>query len=91
MRSKAGDYAVVTNSEASPLPGDPSERMFVPVDRFSELEAMRRSMAMLLPGQAALDREEAMRLLRELQEVESRFRSLRDGLRRLLDDEDKRL
>lgn len=44
-------------------------------------------MAMLLPGQAALDREQAMRLLRELQDVEGRVRVLRDGLRKLLDEE----
>jgi hypothetical protein len=61
--------------------------MFVAVDRSSELEALRRSMAMLLPGQAALDREQAMRLLRELQDVEGRVRVLRDGLRKLLDEE----
>jgi hypothetical protein len=61
--------------------------MFVSVDRSSELEAMRRSIAMLVPGQAALDREEAMRLLREIQEVGGRLRSLQDGLRKLLDDD----
>ena len=46
------------------------ERMFVPVDRLSELESMRRSIAMLNPRASALDREEAMALLRELQDVE---------------------
>jgi len=40
--------------------------MFASVDRLSELEKMRRSIAMLNPRAAALDREEAMALLREL-------------------------
>jgi len=57
------------------------------VDRLSELESMRRSIAMLNPRASALDREEAMALLRELQDVERRLVALRDGLRRLLDDE----
>ncbi len=48
---------------------------------------MRRSIAMLNPRASALDREEAMALLRELQEVEQRLRTLRNGLRKLLDDE----
>jgi len=60
--------------------------MFPSVDRLSELENMRRSIAMLNPRAAALDREEAMALLRELQEVEGRLRTLQDGLRKLLDD-----
>ena len=59
--------------------------MFPLVDRLSELENMRRSIAMLNPRAAALDREEAMALLRELQEVEWRLRALQDGLRELLD------
>jgi len=42
---------------------------------------------MLNPRASALDREEAMALLRELQDVERRLVALRDGLRRLLDDE----
>jgi len=57
------------------------------MDRLSELESMRRSIAMLNPRASALDREEAMALLRELQEVEQRLRTLRNGLRKLLDDE----
>jgi len=57
------------------------------VDRLSELESMRRSIAMLNPRASALDREEAMALLRELQEVQRRLRTLRDGMRTLLDNE----
>jgi hypothetical protein len=56
------------------------------MDRLSELESMRRSIAMLNPRAAALDREEAMTLFRELQDVERRLRTLRDGLWFLLDD-----
>ena len=58
-----------------------------PADRLSELESMRRSIAMLNPGASALDREEAMALLRELQDVEGRLRDLRNGPPKLLDDE----
>lgn len=38
------------------------------MDRLYELENLRRSLAMLPPGTKVLDREEAMRLLAELQE-----------------------
>jgi len=61
--------------------------MFPFVDRSSELESMRRSIAMLNPRAHALDREEAMALLTELQEVERRLWALRQGLRRLLNEE----
>jgi hypothetical protein len=57
------------------------------VDRYSELEDLRRSLAMLLPGSAALDREEAMALIAELQGVEERLRRLRDGVARVLREE----
>jgi len=57
------------------------------MDRLSELESMRRSIAMLNPRAAALDREEAIAVIAELQDVERRLGTLRDGLRRLLDDE----
>jgi hypothetical protein len=46
------------------------------VDRLSERESMRRSFAMLNPRAAALDREEAMALLRELQDVAHRLKAL---------------
>jgi hypothetical protein len=60
--------------------------MFGAVDRYHELEDLRRSLAMLRPGSAALDREAAMRLLNELQELEERLRRLRDGIERVLAD-----
>ena len=61
--------------------------MFVDVmERRYELETLRRSLAMLRPGAPALDREEAIRLVRELQELERQLRSLRHGLQQLLAD-----
>jgi hypothetical protein len=58
--------------------------MFAPVDRYSELEDLRRSLAMLPPGAAALDREAAMALLGELQALEDRLRRLRGGIEQAL-------
>jgi vacuolar-type H+-ATPase subunit D/Vma8 len=54
------------------------------VERQYELETLRRSLAMLRPGAPALDREEAIGLVRELQELERQLRTLRQGLERLL-------
>ncbi len=54
------------------------------MERRYELESLRRSLAMLRPGAPALDREEAMRLVRELQDLEQQLRVLREGLQRLL-------
>jgi len=56
------------------------------MDRQFELENLRRSVAMLRVGAPALDREAAMKLVRELQALESQIRRLRDGMQRLLDD-----
>jgi vacuolar-type H+-ATPase subunit D/Vma8 len=50
------------------------------MDRLHELERMRRSIAMLQPGSRALDREEAMRLIAELQDLERRMKALRQAL-----------
>jgi hypothetical protein len=61
--------------------------MFAPVDRYSELEDLRRSLAMLPPGTAALDREGAMALLGELQALEDRLRRLRSGIEQALADD----
>jgi hypothetical protein len=62
--------------------------MFVVVmERRYEIESLRRSLAMLRPGAPALDREEAMRLVRELQDLERQLRSLREGLQALLSAE----
>ncbi len=56
------------------------------MERRYELETLRRSLAMLRPGAPALDREEAMRLVRELQDLERQLRKLRRGLEELLSD-----
>jgi hypothetical protein len=59
--------------------------MFVEMmERRYELESLRRSLAMLRPGAPALDREDAMRLVRELQDFERQLRALREGLQALL-------
>jgi hypothetical protein len=50
-----------------------------------ELEIIRRSIVMLSPGAAALNREQAVELLEELQQVQRRLEDLRDGLRALVD------
>jgi hypothetical protein len=54
------------------------------MERRYELETLRRSLAMLRPGAPALDREQAMGLVRELQELECQLRTLREGLEHLL-------
>jgi hypothetical protein len=52
----------------------------------SEIMSLRRSLAMLPPQAAAgLSREEAMRLLTELQEMQKRIGTLHDGLLALND------
>jgi vacuolar-type H+-ATPase subunit D/Vma8 len=56
------------------------------MERRYELDSLRRSLAMLRPGAPALDREEAIGLVRELQDLEHQLRSLREGLQRLLAD-----
>ena len=70
---------------SGPCRGLVGERMFVGVmERRYELESLRRSLAMLRPGAPALDREDAMRLVRELQDLERQLRTLREGLQALL-------
>jgi hypothetical protein len=54
------------------------------MERRYEIESLRRSLAMLRPGAPALDREEAIRLVRELQDLERQLRGLREGLQALL-------
>ena len=56
------------------------------MDRLWELETLRRSLAMLPPLSPGLKREEAMRLIAELEDAERRLRGLRDGLAKLLED-----
>lgn len=56
------------------------------VDRRHRIENLRRSVAMLAPGQMALDREKACRLLDRLHDLEVFV----DEIQRLLDDLDDR-
>jgi len=56
------------------------------MDRRYELDSLRRSLIMLSPGAAGLTREEAIRLVDELREVEERLDRLVAGLRQLLDE-----
>ena len=56
------------------------------MERQYELESLRRSIAMLRVGAPALDREQAMVLVRELQDLERQIRRLRNGMQWLLDD-----
>lgn len=56
------------------------------MDRALELENIRRSIAMLRPGTCALDREDAMGLIGELQDVQRRLEHLRNALALLLEE-----
>ncbi|TML93725.1 MAG: hypothetical protein E6G06_01255 [Actinobacteria bacterium] len=57
------------------------------MDRPTELENLRRSLAMLNPGAAAsLSREEAMGLITDVAELQARLELLRIGLRQLVDE-----
>jgi hypothetical protein len=52
-----------------------------------EIENLRRSLAMLNPGAtASLSREEAMRLITEVADLQARLERLRLGLRQLVDE-----
>ena len=53
-----------------------------------EIEQLRRSVAMLQPGALAMKREDAMRLLGDLGEVQRRLDRLSNGLRALLADDE---
>jgi hypothetical protein len=52
-----------------------------------ELEQLRRSIAMLKPGSLAMNREDAMRLLSDLGDVQGRLDRRRNGLRALIEEE----
>jgi hypothetical protein len=56
-------------------------------DRY-EIERLRRSIVMLSPGAPALDREEALTVMAELQEAQTALRELRRALARVLDYRD---
>jgi hypothetical protein len=79
-----------TRSWRQPVPG--IRRVIHPgptvptMDRYSELESQRRSIAMANPRSMALDREQAMRLISELQNAVSRLRTLKQELLKLADE-----
>jgi hypothetical protein len=56
------------------------------VDSRYELEQQIRSLAALPFGQAALTREDALKVLTELRNVQARLDRLRDGLRALVQE-----
>jgi len=56
------------------------------MDRPYQLESLRRSLAMLSPGVAGLKREDALRLIEELQVAEDRLERLKAELRRLAEE-----
>ena len=51
-----------------------------------DYEQLRRSVAMLQPGAPALDREDAMVLLADLDDLDTRLRRVKEGLRSLVDE-----
>ncbi|MGI9622319.1 MAG: hypothetical protein ACR2PK_05725 [Acidimicrobiales bacterium] len=53
-----------------------------------EIEQLRRSVAMLRPGEQALDRETTLQVLHRLQLVSRRVSRLEGGLQALLDEDD---
>jgi hypothetical protein len=55
---------------------------------FEDLERVRRSIAMLTPGQPALEREDALNLLAEMQVLRRDLDQLARGLLRLVDRHD---
>jgi hypothetical protein len=73
-----------------PAPGTPCARPLgyrSGADRRHELIILAHSMAAIPPGQLALRREEAIRLLEELAELQGRHEALRDALRRLVEED----
>lgn len=69
------------------------ERMFATVRDVEQryvLDRLARSLAMLSPGAPALDREQAMRLVADLEDTERRLSQLITELRRLADQAERR-
>jgi hypothetical protein len=60
----------------------------VTLDLSTEVAILRRSVAMLAPGERAINREQAFVILERLDEVEGQLRHLREGVRQLLVDVD---
>lgn len=64
------------------------DTVFMDLHLEHEIEQLRRSVAMLRPGEQALDRETTLQLLGRLQTVSRRVVRLEGGLRSLLDEHD---
>lgn len=62
----------------------------VALDRRYLLDSLYRSLVMLSPGAPAMNREEAMKLVAELEETEARLGRLIAELRRLADQAETR-
>jgi hypothetical protein len=58
--------------------------MFDLMDRYHELEVIRRSLAMAPIGSPGLDREQAIALLAEAQALHGRLQRLKEGVERTL-------
>lgn len=84
LRSFLPESAGLISPDIGPWQANKCSLSCPAVDRFSELENLRRSIAMANPQSWALRREDAMALIRELQAVEGQLRQLRDGLTKLL-------
>ncbi|HEX6381580.1 MAG TPA: hypothetical protein VF180_10090 [Acidimicrobiia bacterium] len=54
------------------------------------LDSLARSLAMLSPGAPALDREQAMKIVAQLEDAEQRLALLIAELRRLADEAERR-
>jgi hypothetical protein len=54
------------------------------MDRYHELEDLRRSLAMASVGSPGLDREQAIALLAEAQGLHGRLQRMKEGVKRAL-------
>jgi hypothetical protein len=62
------------------------------VERVYELESLRRFLAMLAPqAPGGLSRDDAIRLISEVQDAQRKLTKLVDGIQRLLSDEVERV
>ncbi len=71
--------------EGPRLTGALGEHMFDSMDLGYELSALRQSIGKLPRYEKVLDRDTALALIRELEDVRGKLDRLRDGLSRLVD------
>lgn len=88
-RSSSGQVDLdVTRPRAAVAPG--IELVFDTrhMDRRHELEILKRSIAMLTPGQVAgLERDQALEMIEEIEALQRRMRRLKAAIRELLEDD----